>query len=549
VALGGLSTAALVFGAGPYTEKAVARPGFVDYPFQLGIASGDPLPDGVVLWTRLAPRPLEEGGKAGMPNAQVPVRWEVAEDERFRRVVQRGVTTARPELAHSVHVEVAGLLPGRWYFYRFMAGGETSPVGRTKTAPALGAQVAQMSYAFVSCQAYPDGFYTAYRHLSEENLDLVVHLGDYLYEYGLKRFGGARGQDLPAHFDAETVTLDQYRERYGLYKSDEDLQAAHAAFPWIVTLDDHEVENNWADEVPEASSETPGSEQFLVRRANAFQAYYENLPLRRSSMPKGPDIQLYRRFRYGSLAEFNVLDGRQYRDDQACGDGLRVGCEERLDPSRTMLGDAQERWLLDGVAASTASWNVLANQVFAFQADHRAGPEQAFGMDVWDGYAAARQRLFAGVRDRGVDNFVIITGDAHRNSAANLKIDFDDPDSATIGSEFLGTSISSGANGADRDQLGEVWLQENPHIKFVNAQRGYVRCELTAEQYRADYRVLPYVTEPGAPISTRASFAIEAGRPGMQQVDSNPVVGQQFSSTFESETELDQRRAARGTRR
>jgi alkaline phosphatase D len=258
-------------------------------------------------------------------------------------------------------------------------------------------------------------------------------------------------------------------------------------------------------------------------------------------MPKGPDMQLYRRLRYGNLAEFNVLDTRQYRDDQACGDGLRVDCEERLDPSRTMLGDTQEKWLLDGLGSSTATWNVLANQVFVFQADHSAGPEQALPMDPWDGYAAARERLFSGVRERGAGNFVVITGDAHRSVASDLKQDFNDPDSATVGAEFLGTSISSGRDGADMDRLGEIWLQENPHMKFHNAQRGYVRCVLTPGQWRSDYRVVPYVTQPGAPVSTRASAFVEAGTPGIQQIEESAVRGQRFTTTVEPPDYLDER--------
>ena len=319
------------------------------YPFTLGVASGDPLPDAVVLWTRLAPAPLEPFG--GMEHVNVPVRWEVALDERFRDVVRRGTALARPEYGHSVHVDVRGLRPGREYFYRFAYRTEESPVGRTKTAPASSAAPAALAFAFASCQAYPDGFYTAYRHMADEDLDFVVHLGDYLYEYPLRQFGGARGQDLSSDYDRETVTLDDYRGRYALYKSDADLQAAHAAFPWIVTFDDHEVENNWADEVSENNLPAP---EFLVRRAQAFRAYWEHMPLRLPQPPDGVDMRLHRRFRFGRLAEFNVLDTRQYRSDQACGDGRDAGCAARLDPARTITGAEQERWLLDGLAGSRA---------------------------------------------------------------------------------------------------------------------------------------------------------------------------------------------------
>ena len=313
VKLGGASAAALIFGFGPFTEKTWAEPRFSDYPFKLGVASGDPLPDGVVLWTRLAPDPLN----GGMPDKRVPVQWQVATDEAFANVVREGATFASPELAHSVHVEVGGLRPAGEYFYRFRAGSELSPVGRTKTAPAFGASVAEMNFAFVSCQQYEHGYFTAYRHMSEEDLDLVVHLGDYIYEYGPNQYV-APGGNVRTHVGPEIVSLSDYRRRHAQYRTDEDLQAAHAAFPWAVTWDDHEVENNYADEIPEGGQSV---EAFILRRAAAYQAYYEHMPLRRTSVPSGPDMQLYRRLTFGNLAEFNVLDTRQYRDDQAAGDG------------------------------------------------------------------------------------------------------------------------------------------------------------------------------------------------------------------------------------
>jgi alkaline phosphatase D len=295
VKLSGLSAAALIFGLGTFTEEAVARLRFSDYPFSLSVASGDPQPHGVVLWTRLAPHPLAEDGNGGMPPLKVPVYWEIAEDEDFGEVERRGEVFARPELAHSVHVEVRGLDPDHEYFYRFRAGSEWSPTGRTKTAPAPGASVAELAFAFASCQMYEHGYYTAYRRMSEENLDLVVHLGDYIYEIGPNQYVAQSG-NVRTHNSPEIFTLPEYRNRHALYKTDEDLQAAHAAFPWIVTWDDHEVENNYADEVSQIDSEPDQDpEVFLRRRAAAYQAYYEHMPLRRTSVPQGPDMQLYRR--------------------------------------------------------------------------------------------------------------------------------------------------------------------------------------------------------------------------------------------------------------
>ena len=272
--LSGMSAAALIFGAGPFTERVVAHPKVSDYPFKLGVASGDPLPDSVVLWTRLAPDPLAEDGRGGMPNRKVPVRWEISEDESFRRGTRRtrrGIEFARPELAHSVHVEVEGLKPGREYFYRFKAGPEISPVGRTKTAPDPRARVGQLAFAFASCQKWEDGYYSPYRHLAEEDVEFVVHLGDYIYEYGIDPNGGYRGVPVPDYFGSETTTLKQYRLRHALYKTDPDLQRAHALFPWVVTWDDHEVENDYADEFSEPDAEPDQDPQiFLRRRAAAY---------------------------------------------------------------------------------------------------------------------------------------------------------------------------------------------------------------------------------------------------------------------------------------
>ena len=549
VKLSGASAAALIFGYGPFTERTWAQPRFSDYPFSLGVASGDPQPDGVVLWTRLAPDPLNGGG---MPDKRVPVQWQVATDEGFKNIVREDATFARPELAHSVHVEVGGLNPASEYFYRFRAGRDLSPVGRTKTAPATGASVAEMSFAFVSCQQYEHGYFTAYRRMAEqEQLDLVVHLGDYIYEYGPNVYR-APGGNVRTHSGPEIITLSDYRNRHAQYRTDEDLQAAHAAFAWAVTWDDHEVENNYADEIPEAGSETPTTEEFLRRRAAAYQAYYEHMPLRRSSMPSGPDMLLYRRLTYGDLAEFSVLDTRQYRDDQAAGDGTDPPNPEQQDPARTLTGDEQERWLLDGLAASGATWNVLAQQVFFAQRDFDTGDGQRFSMDAWDGYIGSRNRISSFIQERDVRNPVVLTGDVHNNWACDLKANYDDQSSETLGSEFVGTSITSGGDGADTSPGQEAVVAENPHIKFFNGQRGYVRCRLTPEEWRADYRVLPFVKQPGAPIYTRASFAIEAGNPGLQQVDANAVRGTRISAAaIESDAERigAQEEAASGGRR
>lgn len=316
--------------------------------------------------------------------------------------------------------------------------------------------------------------------------------------------------------------------RHAQYRTDEDLRAAHASYPWLVTWDDHEVENNYADEIPEASSQTPTPEEFLLRRAAAYQAYYEHMPLR--SVPRGPDMQLFRRITYGALAEFNVLDTRQYRDDQAACDGRDRPNPEQQDPSRTLTGERQAQWLLSGLAASRATWNVLAQQVFFSQRDFDTGPGELYSMDAWDGYPESRSRILDFIGASGVQNPIILTGDVHNNWACDVKADFSDPDSRTLGVEFVGTSVTSGGDGADTSPGQEAIVAENPHIKFFNGQRGYVRCVLTPEEWRADYRVLPYVRQPGAPVYTRASFVTEAGNPGLQQAGMREPLGVRSSA-------------------
>jgi alkaline phosphatase D len=332
-------------------------------PFTLGVASGEPSSDGVVIWTRLAPNPLADDGLGGMPARAVDVEWEVAADERFTRVEQRGIATAAPKLAHSVHVELTGLRPGAEYFYRFRTAGHVSPAGHTRTTPAPGS-LAPLTMCFASCSNYEQGLFTAYRRLAEEQPDLVVHLGDYQYEYAAGTTMMPDGT-VREHVGPETVTLANYRQRYAQYKTDPDLQAAHAAAPWLAVFDDHELADNWADETPERPQPA-----FRNRRAAALRAYYENMPLRRSSMPRGINMQLYRRMHWGDLATFHMLDTRQYRADQACGDKSKSDCAERRDVTRSMLGPRQERWLLNGFQRSRARWDLLGQQA---RAAHRRG--------------------------------------------------------------------------------------------------------------------------------------------------------------------------------
>jgi alkaline phosphatase D len=503
-----------LLGAGFFTGLAItsqwrpvlAQPKFSRYPFRLGVASGDPLPDSVVLWTRLAPYPLYGGG---MPLENVEVQWEVALDENMQTVVQTGNALATPELAHSVHVDVRGLEPERWYWYRFRVGSEVSPVGRTRTAGAFDSSIKQLNFAFVSCQDWQNGYFTAYQHLADEQLDLVIHLGDYIYEFG-PRLGGPR-----IHITGETFSLADYRNRYALYKIDRNLQAAHAAFPWIVTWDDHEVVDNYANLI---SGDNETQEAFAVRRANAYQAYYEHMPLRESSLPNQSNMQLYRRFTFGDLAEFNVLDTRQYRTDQPCNDSIKPRCQQAFDTNATMTGQEQEQWLFQGLDQSRSRWNAIAQQTMLAEYDFDPRPDTGlFFMDQWDGYVAARNRLLNFLQQRQPSNPVVITGDFHASWVHDLKADFNNPASPTVGTEFVGTSISSVFPAILVAPIRAA-LIDNPHTKFFDGTfRGYVRCQLTPERWQSDYRVVSTVNSPNASISTLASFVVQNGQPGAQR--------------------------------
>ncbi|GAA1394585.1 alkaline phosphatase D family protein [Pseudonocardia kongjuensis] len=442
-------------------------------PFTLGVASGDPAPDGMVLWTRLAPRPDAGDGLGGMAGRPAVVEWEIAEDERFTRVVGRGSETAVPELAYSVHAEPAGLLPGRDYFYRFRSDGHLSPAARTRTTPAAGAAVPALTVAAASCAKFGAGHFTAYRALAADEPELVLHLGDYIYETDE---GEVRDPGGP-----EPTDLAGYRRTHAHQKTDADLQAAHAVAPWLVVWDDHELVNNWA-----------GGDRGRApdRRRAAFQAYYEHMPLRRASLPRGLDLQLYRRIGWGSLATFHMLDTRQYR-----GDG-------------SITGAGQERWLLDGFRSSTAGWDVLGQQVFFAR---RSGGRKS--RDTWEAFPESRDRIVRGWTDAGVRNAVVLTGDEHVHHANEI-LPGGDRDARPVGTELVTTSVTSGGDGGDGDGDGG---SENPHIRYREDRRGYLLTRFEPAQLRADFRVVEQVSRPGAPVRTAATFTVPDREPGLHR--------------------------------
>jgi len=485
-------------------------------PFTLGVASGDPLPNAVVLWTRLAPVPLHGGG---MPPQAVEVDWLVAADERMQRVVRRGTAVAHPDFAHSVHVDVDGLEPGRWYWYRFTVGGYASPIGRTRTAPAPGTALDRLRLAFASCQHWEHGYYTAHRHLAREDIDLVVFLGDYIYEYSAA--GTPQAAQRPRLQPAGLAkTLAEYRTLHALYKTDPDLQASHARCPWVVTWDDHEVENDYAND---SGQERTPALKFLQQRAAAYQAYWEHMPLRLEQRPSGPDAKLYRRFGFGDLIELNIMDGRQYRSPLPCprpdteknrSRVIEIGaCPDHVQEHRSMFGAVQERWLLDGLVRSTARWNVIGQGVLMAQLDQKPGPGRAIWTDGWDAFPAARGRLLSLLRDRKVANPVVLTGDIHSFWAADLRVDMADTRAPPVASEFACTSISS--NSAPHDTFAAM-LPENPHIRFMDARvRGYALCTIGRELWTTTFRAVESTFDRNAGVRTLSSFVTENGRAGV----------------------------------
>ena len=473
-------------------------------PFTCGVASGDPDHQSVVLWTRLAPKPLEPGG--GMPNAPVAVDWEIAEDSSFKKVVQSGRINATPELGHSVHLEPRGLKADHWYSYRFMSGGATSPTGRTRTLPSPQSNPGKLRFAVTSCQNFEQGLFTAYRQMAVDSPDLVFHLGDYIYEYS-----GQNGR-VRKHHGPEIETLDQYRSRYAQYRGDKDLQNMHAACPWFVTWDDHEFDNNCANDISEQRHVKPA--EFLMRRANAYQAYYEMMPLRTSSLPTGPHMSLYRRGRFGRLAEFFVLDTRQYRTDQPNGDRKSPLNAAALDPRNTLLGLEQRKWLFDSLSSSSGTWNILAQQVMMALAD-RARPDSPaiYSMDQWPGYAHERQLLLKHLQGRRISNPVVLTGDIHSNWANELRVDDFKPEQDVVATEFVASSLASGGNGTSSTKGLDEYLARNPCTRFFNRERGYIICDVTPKTCTADYRVIDDVLKPGGKTTSRARFTVEAGTP------------------------------------
>ena len=471
-------------------------------PFTLGVASGDPTDQSVILWTRLAIDSLNGGG---MPAKDIEVLWEVSSTDAFDDIVSSGLVTAEERFGHAVHIDVPLSTGESIVFYRFRIGDYVSPIGKTRLSSPSGSTT-PIKVAAVSCQNYTDGFYNAYADLVEQSPDLVTFLGDYIYESGV---GTLDATTVRLHNSDEIKDLVAYRNRYALYRSDPLLQAAHAVCPWVITWDDHEVENNYANLTPQDSADAEGH---AARRAAAYQAWWEHMPVRLSP-PTDESLTIYRQFSWGDLLNLLVVDGRQYRDDQACGDAVlstQPACDEALDPARTMLGAEQEKWFSENINDTTKVWNVMANQTV--MTDIRLGAA-VLNYDQWDGYAPDRNRILSDIVDQGVENFVVLTGDIHLAGVGQLTTD-SNPTTA-MGAEFVSTSISSSGN-VSTDTEGLLIALPNI-IDAETSHRGYTLHTLTANDWTAEYRIVENNLVEDSSTSVWKTFKVMAGSPAITE--------------------------------
>lgn len=507
VAGGQLLTGNASASVGGSTAPAGAGASVSGTVFKLGVASGDPLPTAIVLWTRVTP---VNQGNSGILPPSVPVTWELASDSGFTKIVKSGTATASSSLAHSVHVDVTGLTPATDYWYRFKALGHTSRTGRTRTAPAAGSTPEKLRIALASCQNWQHGYFTAYQDMRAQKPDLVLFVGDYIYEssafsYRVRRHEGS----------GSPVTLAQYRSRHEQYNTDPDLQAMRADAPFVVVYDDHEVEQDWAgDKANDPVAEPPAT--FLARRAAAFQAFYEHMPIRAAQKPSGPDVLIYRKLDFGSLARLHVLDTRQYRDDQA------TTQQGAMESGRVIMGDTQRDWLVNSMRTSGKQWNLVASQVMMAETDLLAGEGKEWYYDAWDGYQVERNALLADFKD--VRNPVVLSGDRHRTIVSDLKLDYSDPGSTVVGAEFVGTSISSNGD-EDLEAFAAEWapkLADNPHWKMIDARRGYLLLDITPTGIDAQLRAVSTVLTKNGTTSTAATFRVDSGVPGVHRADAQP---------------------------
>ncbi|HWL44449.1 MAG TPA: alkaline phosphatase D family protein [Ilumatobacter sp.] len=473
-------------------------------PFTLGVASGDPTPEAVVIWTRVAPEPFVAGGGV---SGLVTVDWAMATDPALSNVVASGQVVTDATRAHTVHVDVTGLNPGTTYYYGFATGGQSSVVGRTRTAPA--GSTSHLRFALASCQQIFDGNshrYAAFDRMREEDLDFVLHVGDYIYE-------NTFGTNHPEGVRPQPVTLDQYRFRYALYRADPQLRHAHRDLPWVLTWDDHEVYNDYDSGV------NP------TRRRDAYQAYYEHLPIRAPAGPPDLDgFQLYRRLQFGDLLDLLVLDTRQYRDQPP------GPTDNHNDPNRSMLGADQKAWVLSSLSSSTTAWRGLASAMTMADVkivgglpdrleDLIPGPDGlTYYAHAWQGYTAERTDILGHLVANGIPDVVVLSGDWHRSIVSSLKVDFDDLLAPVVASEFTCTAVTSNGQGSNNDLnnlLGRLLIYPiNRHMHYYECERhGYTVCDLTPEQWTTTYRTVSR-SSPTSGASNLATFRVLRGTAG-----------------------------------
>ncbi|WP_109526851.1 alkaline phosphatase D family protein [Nocardia aurea] len=519
---GGAAAATALFATG--TARAAVP------VFAHGVASGDPLPTGVIIWTRVTVSPdATPGSGAGAP---ATVGWEVARDAAFAEPVASGSVTATSDSDHTVKVDVTGLAPGGVYHYRFTALGESSPVGRTRTAPAVADSPERLRFGVVSCSNWEAGFFGAYRHLAaRDDLDAIVHLGDYIYEYGRGEYGGRTGAVRPHEPTVEIVTLADYRIRHAQYKTDPDLALLHSRLPFICTWDDHEsADNSWSGG---SSTHDPAvSGDWRDRRAASARAYLEWMPLRANG--SGEQAKIYRRLRFGTLAELSMLDLRSYRDREA---EAVTGWRDIDDPARTITGKAQMEWLTAGVASAPVQWKLIGNSVMiaplVFPPLEPATTEaftRVMGLpqagipanaDQWDGYTADRRTLFRTLHDQRIGDVVFLTGDIHSSWAADLPIDAANyPGGPTVGAEFVVPSVTSSSIGeliGAPPRTAAVPIEAavtgaNHHLRYVELEsHGYGVLDVTTERAQMDWFYLADVENPDSAVRHGASFAVPSG--------------------------------------
>jgi alkaline phosphatase D len=498
--------------------------------FAHGVASGDPLPDRVILWTRVTPAPEATPGSGLGPDTAV--RWEIAADEGFRAVTASGTVTATAASDHTVKVDATGLDPDTTYFYRFTSAGSgaVSPTGRTRTAPDDGASPGRLRFGVVSCANWEDGYFSAYRHLAARtDLDAIVHLGDYLYEYGTGEFaprGGPVRRHAPLH---ETVTRTDYRVRHAEYKTDPDVQALHAVLPWIITWDDHEfADNAWSGgaENHQPATEGPWADRIVAAR----RAYLEWMPVRAS----GADSRLYRRLRFGDLAELSMLDLRSYRSEQV---GLGPGLRDIADTNRTITGAEQMTWLTAGITSSPTRWQLVGNPVMfspllvpPLDPHSTSALTELLGVpatgvpintDQWDGYAADRQRLLDAIAAADRRNVVFLTGDIHTSWACDIPVDAAAyPVGGTVATELVVASVTSqniddllGVPPRTTSPAIEAAVRDlNRHVRYVELDsHGYGVLDVTPDAVQMDWMYVLDRSDPATGVRHGASLRVTDG--------------------------------------